>query len=110
MGNIDFQKIIEDMLGIAKKDLGDYWDKSKPLAEQQFKIFAENIKIIGEMKVKGEITEEQARLQMNIQKNSIQIVLLSLEGLGILAVERTINDAIKIVRDIVNTAIGWNIL
>jgi hypothetical protein len=66
--------------------------------------------MIGEMKLKGEITEEQARLQMNIQRNSMQVVLLTVEGLGKLAVESAINAAIGVIKTAVNTAIGWSIL
>ena len=60
--------------------------------------------------MKGKITEEQARLYIDIQKNSMRIVLLTIEGLGILAVEAAINAAIDVIRSTVNTALGWRIL
>ena len=47
---------------------------------------------------------------MNIQKNAIQMVLLAIEGIGILAVENAINAAISVVQDTVNKALGWTIL
>jgi hypothetical protein len=40
----------------------------------------------------------------------MRIVLLTIEGLGILAVEAAINAAIDVVRSSVNTALGWAIL
>jgi hypothetical protein len=58
----------------------------------------------------GKITEEQAKLYVEIQKSSTRVVLLIIEGLGILANESAINTAIDIVKSTVNTAIGWAIL
>lgn len=110
MLEINIQTLISDMLKAAEKPLGDYWQKVKPIAEQQFRQFGQNIQSIGEMKLKGKITEEQARLQLSIQKNSMQMVLLSYEGLGIIAVENAINAAIDVIRAVVNTSIGWRIL
>ncbi len=107
---LNYNQLTKDMLNAAKKILSKHWKEAKPFAEIQFESFAQNIKMIAEMKLKGEITEEQARLHMKIQKNSIQIVLLTIEGLGILAVEETINAAIGIIRDTVNKVIGWKIL
>ncbi|HKZ47063.1 MAG TPA: hypothetical protein VJ202_06760 [Thermodesulfobacteriota bacterium] len=37
-------------------------------------------------------------------------VFLTVEGLGIIAVEEAINAAMAVVRSTINTAIGWSIL
>lgn len=110
MPKIDFAKLVTDMLAAAKGQLKAHWDDAKPYAEKEFKAFAENIQLIAELKLKGKINEAQAKLYVDIQKSSIRIVLLTIEGLGILAVEAAINAAIDVVRNTVNTAIGWNIL
>ena len=108
--DIDFEKLLQDMLSAAKVVLDKHWKEARPFAEQQFKSFNDNIQMIADMKLRGEITEEKARLHLNIQKNSMQIVLLTIEGLGILAVEAAINAAIDIIKGTVNTALGWTIL
>ncbi|MEI6265466.1 MAG: hypothetical protein WCP74_10180 [Sphingobacteriia bacterium] len=110
MANIDFSKLVHDMLTAAKGKLTSHWKEVKPYAEKEVNSFAENIKLIAELKMKGKITEEQARLYIDIQKNSMRIVLLTIEGLGILAVEAAINAAIDVIRSTVNTALGWRIL
>ncbi len=53
----------------------------------------------------GQITEEQARLHLDIQKNASRTVLLTVEGLGLLAAEQAINA--RVVRDSVNTALDF---
>lgn len=107
---INFEDLIQHMLNAAKSALNKQWKEAKPLAETQFRLFTQNIQMIAELKLRGEISEEQAKLQMNIQRNAIQIVLLTIEGLGIIAVEEAINKAIDIIRDVVNKVIGWTIL
>ena len=110
MATIDFSKLITDMLGAAKGQLSNHWKEAKPFAEKEINSFAENIKLIAKLKLTGEITEEQAKLYIDIQKSSMRIVLLTIQGLGILAVEAAINAAIDVVRSTVNTALGWAIL
>jgi cell division septum initiation protein DivIVA len=104
------EQLLKEMLQAAQKVLGKHWKETKPFAEEQFRLFSYNIQMIAEMKNKGQIHEDQARLQMRIQKNSIQMVMLSIEGLGIIAVETAINAALDVARKAVNTAIGWTLL
>lgn len=110
MATINIEELVGQMLQAAQGVLKNHWDEARPYAEKEFKAFGDNIKLIAELKVKGKITEEQAKMYVEIQKSSIRVVLLTIEGLGILAVESAINAAIDIVRSTVNTAIGWNIL
>ena len=108
--NLNYEQLVKDMLNASKSALKKHWKEAEPYAEQQFKSFLQNIQMISDLKLRGEISEEKARLQMNIQKNSMQIVFLTIEGLGILAVEAAINAALDVVKGTVNTAIGWTIL
>ncbi|MBJ6727203.1 hypothetical protein [Geomesophilobacter sediminis] len=54
----------------------------------------------------GTIQEEEAKLQLDIQKQAARAVLLTVEGLGALAVEAAINAALGVAKDAVNTALG----
>lgn len=110
MATLDFKQLVKDMVTAAKGPLSASWKEARPYAESEFKAFADNIKLIEKLKLEGKIDEERARLHMNIQKNAIQMVLLAIEGIGILAVENAINAAISVVQDTVNKALGWTIL
>lgn len=110
MADINVNDLLEKMIEAAKKVLKNHWEDAKPFAEQELKSLAENIKLISQLKLEGKISEEQAKYYIEIQKSSVRIVLLTIEGLGILAVESAINAAIDVIRATVNTAIGWSIL
>jgi len=110
MENIDFGALVKQMVGAIKGSLSKDWAEAKPYAEKESKAFAENIKLIAKLKLEGKINEEKAKLHIEIQKNSMRIVLLAIEGLGILAVENAINAALDVIRSTVNTALGWTIL
>jgi|SRR6516164_4030010 hypothetical protein len=110
MASIDANELLADMLKAVKKSLENKWPQVRDLATSEFRKFAQNIEDIKKMKSKGTITLEQAKLQLEIQKNSIKTVLLTEEGLGLLAVEAAINAAIDVIKESVNKIIGWGLL
>ncbi len=110
MAEINVQEILEQMLDAAKGVLENHWEEAKPFAKQELKSLAENLKLINQLKTEGKISEEQTKYYLEIHKSSIRIVLLTIEGLGILAVEAAINAALEVIKSTVNTAIGWSIL
>jgi hypothetical protein len=110
MATLDANELLAEMLKAVKKSLEDKWPQVRDLATSEFRKFAQNIEDIKGMKSNGTITIEQARLQLDIQKNSIKTVLLTEEGLGLLAVEAAINAAIDVIKEAVNKIIGWGLL
>jgi len=110
MENIDINKLLQDMLATAKGEFNNYWKEVKPYAETEFKSFIENLILIEKLKIEGKMTEEKALLHIDMQKNSMRMVFLTIEGLGILAVQNAINSVIDVIRTTVNTALGWTIL
>ena len=110
MDPIDANELLEKMLKAVKKSLEDKWPQVRDLARSEFGKFARNIEDIRDMKKRRKITKAQAALQLDIQKNSIKTVLLTEEGLGLLAVEAAINAALDAIRATVNKAIGWALL
>jgi len=107
---IDVSKLSLDMLNAAKIVLLQEWPEVQNYAKTEFKKIAEDIAMIQEMKLNDEITEERARLHLEIQKNATRTVLLAIQGLGIIAVEQAINAALDVVKGTVNKALGWDLL
>ncbi len=58
----------------------------------------------------GEITEDQTKLHHDIQKNATRSVLLTNEGLGLIAVEQAINAAMDVLKETVNGAFDFALL
>ena len=100
------------MLDAAAPKLQKAWPEAKDYATVEFKKYLMQVEHIEEMKLAKKITEEKATFLLDMQRNSMRSVLLTVEGLGLLAVEAAINAALDAVRDAINTAIGggWKVL
>ena len=107
---IDASDVSRKMVQAAADSLKGKWPVVKDFAEAEFKKLAETLALIVRLKAEGKITEDQAKLHLDIQKNTTRMVLLTAEGLSLLIVETAINAALKVVRDTINTAIGFALI
>jgi hypothetical protein len=79
-------------------------------AEAESKKMAQSIVMIEKLVVAGTINEEEPKLHLSIQKNAARTVFLTIEGLGIIAVQEAINAALDVVKDTVNKALGFGLV
>lgn len=100
----------KDILIAIKGSLTEKWPEIKEYGEAEAKKLAQALVMIEALKVSGKINEAQAALHLEIQKNASRTVLLTIEGLGILGVEAAINAALHVVKDAVNTALGFSLI
>ena len=107
---LDISELIPDMLSAAGGVLQNSWSEAKDYAETEFRKTAETLALIAKLYEEGTISEERARLHLEFQKSSMKTVLLTIEGLGIIAVERAINAALGVAKDTVNTALGFTLI
>jgi hypothetical protein len=107
VADIDISELVSKMLNAAKDVLGRKWPESKDYAESAFIQIGEAISFIEMQRVLGNMSDEKARLHLNIQKNAAKTVMLTLEGLGIVAVEAVMNAALNVIKDTVNAALGF---
>ncbi len=103
-------ELAANMVEAMKGVFDEKWSEIKEYAETEAKKLAESFVMVEKLKLLRQIDEEESELQFNIQKNASRTVLLTIEGLGILAVEKAINAALNVVRDTVNTALGFNLI
>lgn len=108
--SIDVDELLQQMLGAAKEVLAADWSDIKEHAETELKGIAEGIALIERLRLQGKITQKQAKSLIKMKKNTAQIVLLTLEGLGVIAVEKAINAALKVVKDTVNETMDFALL
>lgn len=106
----DVKGLIQSMLTASKDVLKKEWKHVAPVAELQIKNIIHNLEQIAALKINGKITEEQAKLHLTIQKESFKTILLSFEGIGIIAAEKAINAALNTAKTTINKAIGWRLL
>lgn len=110
MSKIDKEQIYEEMMDAVKDILDVHWNEAKPFAERQIMLFTESLESIERLKEQDMLNEEQAKLYIEIQKSSLRIALLTVDGLQALAVERAVTTALDIVKKTINTAIGWKLI
>lgn len=103
-------QLSKDMLASFSVELKSKWPDIKDYAKTEAKKLAETLVMIEKLHVTEKITDEQAQLHIDIQRNSTRIVLLALEGLGLLAVEAAINAALDVVKTTVNTSVGFALI
>lgn len=108
--SLDATKLGKDILAAFNSALGDKWPDIKEYSESEAKKLAQTLVMIEVLKASGKINKEQAALHLEMQKNATRMVLMTIEGLGILAAEAAISAALNDVKDIVNTAIGFTLL
>ena len=100
------QKMVEAIGGV----LVDYWDETKPYAEEEAQKLAQSLQDIEKLFEDGTITAEKAIIQLDMQKKAAQAVFLTVEGLSIIAAENAINAGLGVVRDAVNAVLPIELL
>ena len=110
MSAIDIEDVVGKMLGAAQGVFEDKWPEVKNFAESETKKFAQNMADIEIWKARGEISEEQAKALSRLHQRSMKMVLTALEGISLAIAEKAINAALDVVRNIINTAIGWAVI
>ena len=110
MSSISASAIATPMIAAMKGVVGERWPHIKDYAEGESKKLANSLAQIVKLRVTGQITNEECYLLLEMQKNTARTVLLALEGMALLLVEEAINAALKAVRDVVNSAIGFTFL
>ena len=107
---LDLTELATNMASAAKEVLTESWDDIQPLAEANFFLLAEGITNIEEKILLGDISEEKAKKLLRMKKNTLEIALLTIEGLSLIAVEQAINAALNIVKDAVNSALHFTLI
>lgn len=94
----------ESMLQAAKGSLSKDWPKVKDYAEPEFKKLAQSMVEITALVAAGKANDVQAKALLQIHANTARIVMLTVEGMGLLAVERAMNAALDAARQVLKAA------
>jgi hypothetical protein len=110
MAGLDMKQLAAVMDAAALEVLRDKWPSVRTYAEGEFAKLAQTVLTIQKGVAGGEINQQQAALLMEMQKNAARAVMLSVEGMGLLAAEAAINAALGAVRAAVNAGLGFALL
>lgn len=98
------------MLGAVKDSLASDWPKVRDYGKAEFKKLAQSLIDITKLAADGKVTASQARSLVRIHRNTTLMVMLTVEGMGIIAAEKAINAALRAVKDAVNAVSPFNFL
>ncbi len=107
---LDVGAIVESMGTSAAGVLKSKWPGVRSFATTEFQKIAQTVVAIGEGVASGQITEEQAPLLLDMQKNASRAVLAALEGMTLIAAEQAINAALNAVKGPINAFVGFALL
>ncbi len=107
---LDIQTLATQMLAAALPILKKDAQNAESFAKTEFTKIAQTIVSIGEQVAVGQINQEQAGLLLEMQTSASRNVLLTLQGLGLLAVEAAINAALDVVKGAVNGALKFPLI
>jgi len=107
---LDADELAREMVAAMGGVLEDYWNEARPYAEGEAQKLAQSLRAIGQMLEDGTIGVEKAKVQLDMQKNAARAVLVTIEGLSIVAAEQAINAGLGVIRDAVNAALPVDLL
>lgn len=107
---LNVASLASSMLAAAKGSVTTGWNTLAPFAQTQFTNIAQQIVDIEAQLAAGSITQAQASLLLDMQKNASRAALLSVEGIGLLTAQNAINAALGAVATAVNGALGFALL
>jgi len=110
MADLDVKKLVDDMIAAAAKILGKNWQAAKEYAVPEFETLAQAALKVGRELAAGDISGEQARTMLQINRSSLATVTMTLKGMGMIAAEEAVNAAFELARGALNAVIGRQVL
>jgi hypothetical protein len=107
---LDAGVLAQAMLAAARGKLKKQWPIVREYAAAEARKTAETLAMIERLRLAGDISPKEARLLLDMQRSAATAVLLTIEGMGLLAAESAINAAVGAVRTAVNKAVGFALI
>lgn len=104
--SIDVNQVVSSMVQAASGALVDGGQQATNYASHEFQTFIEDIEHIQDLLEKEKVSPEDAQYYVDLQKSSMHSVLLTIKGLGVIAVQNAINAALTVLNTALKTALG----
>ena len=98
------------MLESCKQTQFVHWQLIKPHAEIEFKSLLLTLNWLNEMKLKQEMSTEQARIHIDILKTTMRTRIMALPQVGMIEADQIINTAIDSIRKDIYKQMDWVII
>lgn len=98
------------MIDACKKSNFKHWNSIEAHAENEFRSLVLMLKWLNEMRTNKEMTTEEARIHIDIQKNTMRTRLMALPNITMVESEHIINKAIDSIRPDLYAQMDWIII
>jgi hypothetical protein len=105
----EVETLLRQVVGAVIAEVGPDWERMKDFAEHEFRVLALTAVEIKRRQALGTITEKKAARLMRAHKNAVESVVLAIQGVALVMLEKAINAAIRVVSGFVRAATGWNV-
>jgi len=106
MAELDVEKLVQEMGKAALPHLKGGAAKAKEFGRVEAEKMARTAQMLALGVAGGKIDEDEATLILDVQKNASRSVLLTIKGLGIVAVENAVNAAMDVLKKAIKKATG----
>lgn len=103
---LDIAQVVNDMLQAALPYLSKGGQQATSYASHEFQQYIVNVEHVQNMAEEGKVTDQEAQFLIDQYKLSMNAVLLTIEGLGLIAAQNAINAAINVLNSALNKALG----
>jgi len=110
MGIFNIEDMAQQMVTAASRALSGKSQAAIGLARTEFPKIARSVEFIESEYASGRMSQEDARSHLALQENSVRTALLAIKGIELIAVESAVNAALDVVRDVVNSALGFALI
>lgn len=107
---VDVQSLATSMIDAAREALANRGPALQAASEMELRRLAGALADIGALLAKGEIDPERAQTLANIHRLSVRSVLRSVEGLGLLAADQTLQAVTGVAASVLNRIVGFKLL
>lgn len=106
MAELDVETLVKEMGKAALPHLKGGAAKAKDFGRVEAEKMARTAQMLALGVAAGKIDEDEAKLILDVQKNASRSVLLTIKGLGIVAVENAVNAAMDVLKKAIKKATG----
>lgn len=106
----DSQQLLSKMVSVAREIAQNDWDEIEQIAKDEFEMILNRIERIGIKHKAGKLSDEEAKLLLDLQVLPAQTVLGRREVLGSLKAQRMITAVFNAIGGIVNRFVGFELI
>lgn len=107
---LDVNQILQKLLDAMKPILGQQWGAVEKYSKEELTKMGQSLAKIEAKKLTGAITEQQAAILFEMQRNSFKAVIAAVQGVGEQAAAKALDAGLAAIKKDVNTALGLELI